>query len=73
MRHLGPLLFASIAIGLIGACEPKKVEETVWDDQIKTMDKAREVEETLMNRAEQMGKELDPNYKPEDDEEDPQH
>ena len=50
----------------IAGCEPKEVDETVWDDQIKTMDKAREVEDKLMDRADQLRRDVG-----QDDEEDP--
>ena len=67
MRTLARLLVLTAVISFGTGCEPKEVEETVWDDQVKAMDKARDVEEKLMNRAEQLGREIDK----ETDEEDP--
>jgi len=62
------LLLVSGLLFSIAGCSPEPVEETVWDDQIKTLDKARDVEETLMNRADQLAKDLE-----DKDEENPPH
>ncbi|MBT8136048.1 MAG: hypothetical protein KJO54_03435 [Gammaproteobacteria bacterium] len=66
MNFLSRISIALAVACAIAGCEPKEVDETVWDDQIKTMDKAREVEDKLMNRADQLRRDVG-----QDDEEDP--
>lgn len=66
MNYLSRFSIALAVACVIAGCEPKEVDETVWDDQIKTMDKAREVEDKLMDRADQVGRTIG-----QDDEEDP--
>lgn len=34
-------------------CEQEKVEETVWDDQLKTIERAQDVENTVIEAAKQ--------------------
>ncbi|MDH3646266.1 MAG: hypothetical protein OER80_05795 [Gammaproteobacteria bacterium] len=52
------LVIAGLLIS-IGACSKEPVEETVWDDQIKALDKARDVEEKLMQRVDDLAEELE--------------
>lgn len=46
-------------IMMLSACEPKKVEKNVWDDQTRALEKAREVEDTLMKKADDLERELE--------------
>ena len=60
-------LCALLAIACFAAgCGSGEVEETVWDDQIETMDKAREVEQKLMDRAGRLSDELETDDKQKD-------
>lgn len=43
----------------LSACTSEPVEKTVWDDQVQALDKAREVEDILMQRADQLAKDLE--------------
>ncbi|MBT8132773.1 MAG: hypothetical protein KJO35_10920 [Gammaproteobacteria bacterium] len=51
------IIFSMAAV--LSACEPKKVEKNVWDDQTKALEKAKEVEDVLMKRADDMARELE--------------
>ncbi len=42
----------------LGGCD-REVEETVFDDQVETLDRARAVEDQLNERAEALGERLD--------------
>lgn len=59
MTNLPRILVVSFLLAGICACESEPVEETVWDDQVKAMDKARDVEQQLMQRADQLANDLD--------------
>ena len=37
----------------LAACDQEPPEKTVWDDQLKTMDKARDAEQQVLDAAEQ--------------------
>ena len=60
-------LILTALVASVSACAEKKVEETVWDDQVKALEKAREVEQELMQRAGQLSEDLDPNKKDDKD------
>lgn len=44
-------LLVAMAI-LLTACDQDPPEKTVWDDQLKTMDKARDAEQQVLDAAE---------------------
>lgn len=48
-----------LVLVLLSACESEPVEKTVWDDQVQALDKARQVEGELMQRANQLSKDLE--------------
>ena len=70
MTSLLRLMILSVLIASLCACDSEPVEETVWDEQIETLDKAREVEDKLMNRAEQLSRDLG-NTDEDEDKDDP--
>lgn len=45
-------LIAVTAVLILTACDNEPPEKTVWDDQLKTMDKARDVEQQVLDAAE---------------------
>ncbi len=49
----------ALAVLLLAACNPQPPDETVFDDQLETLDRAREVEETLNDRAAKIGERLE--------------
>ncbi len=61
MTQLPRLIVCAVLLACVCACESEPVEKTVWDDQVKAMDKAREVEDQLAKRAGQLGEDLE-NY-----------
>lgn len=44
---------------LLAACDNEPPEKTVWDDQIKTMDKARDAEQQVLDAAAQQRQAID--------------
>lgn len=44
-------LFAVVVVFSLSACEQEPAEKTVWDEQFKTMDKARDVEKQVLEAA----------------------
>jgi len=44
-------LLAMTAVFILVACDSEPPEKTVWDDQLKTMDKARDVEQQVLDAA----------------------
>lgn len=54
-RMAGYLLLA----GLLAGCNPDPPEETVFDEQLEALERAKQVEETLMKRATEIGERLD--------------
>jgi len=44
---------------LLTGCEQEPPEKTVWDDQLKTMDKARDVEQQVLDAAEMQRKAME--------------
>jgi uncharacterized protein YcfL len=45
-------LLAATAVLLLIACDTEPPEKTVWDEQLKTMDKARDAEQQVLDAAE---------------------
>lgn len=45
-------ILAVTAVFILTACDTEPPEKTVWDDQLKTMDKAREAEQQVLDAAE---------------------
>lgn len=43
---------AVTVIVFLSACDSEPPEKTVWDDQLKTMDKARDAEQQVLDAAE---------------------
>ena len=48
---VGPAMLAL----MLTACSPAPPEKTVFDDQLEALDRAREVEKKLQDRAERIG------------------
>lgn len=46
-----PRLWPVIVLLMLAACDREPPEETVWDDQLKTMDKARDAEQQVLDAA----------------------
>ena len=46
-----PRLWPVIVLLMLVACDHEPPEETVWDDQLKTMDKARDAEQQVLDAA----------------------
>lgn len=46
-----PRLWPVIVLLMLVACDREPPEETVWDDQLKTMDKARDAEQQVLDAA----------------------
>lgn len=45
---------------LLAACSDQdEPQETVWDDQLKTMDKARQTEQILLDNAEKQRRQIE--------------
>ncbi len=49
---MGKFLLAAAALVLLNACDTESPEKTVWDDQLKTMDKARDAQQRVLDAAE---------------------
>lgn len=45
-------LLVVVAMLILTACDNEPPEKTVWDDQLKTMDKARDAEQQVLDAAE---------------------
>jgi len=41
-----------LLIFMLAGCDQEPVDKTVWDDQLKTMDKAGDVEKQMLDAAE---------------------
>ncbi len=46
---------------LLAACNEEPVDKTVWDEQLKTMDKARDAEKQLLDAAELQRQQIEQN------------
>ena len=49
---MSKFLLAAAALLLLNACDTEPPEKTVWDEQLKTMDKARDAEQQVLDAAE---------------------
>ncbi|WP_273148871.1 hypothetical protein [Methylophaga thiooxydans] len=50
-----------LSILLLAACNEEPVDKTVWDEQLKTMDKARDVEKQVLDAAELQRQQIEQN------------
>lgn len=59
MSHMNKYLFLIMTMLFLSACDQEPPEKTVWDDQLKTMDKARDAEQQVLDAAEQQRQAID--------------
>lgn len=45
--------FVVFVVFWLAACDQEPPEKTVWDEQLKTMDKARDTEQQVLDAADQ--------------------
>jgi|GEM_PF-1884346 len=53
------LLVVVCALFMLIGCDNEPPEKTVWDDQLKTMDKARDAEQQVLDAAAQQRKAIE--------------
>ncbi len=46
-------LLLMLSVFVLMACDQEPPEETVWEEQLNTMDKARDVEQQVLDAAQQ--------------------
>ena len=52
-------LMLVVSLLALSACDNEPPEKTVWDDQLKTMDKARDAEQQVLDAAAQQRQLID--------------
>lgn len=52
-------LLLGLSLILLTACDREPPEKTVWDEQLKTMDKARDAEQQVLDAAAQQREAID--------------
>lgn len=49
----------ALILMLVAACEAEPPEKTVWDEQLQSIDKAREMEQQILDATKQKNREIE--------------